>query len=102
MNLIQQIENAVSDFRTGRRSEPVTFTGEEVDQLAAKGEFLPVSGTNRTVGGRKPEHVGLAYSVKKGLVVAASQHEADSIAKEIPIDRILAYAGILVATSFVI
>lgn len=98
--LIQRIEQVISDIRFDRTEGPVTFNDEEVHQLAETGEFYPISGTNHTVGGRAPANIGLAYSHSKGLVVAASQQEADSVAKEIPFDRILAYAGILIAIAF--
>lgn len=98
--LIQRIEQVISDIRFDRIEGPVTFNDDEVHQLAETGEFYPISGTNHTVGGRAPADIGLAYTVKKGLVVAASQHEADSVSKEIPFEKILAYAGILITASF--
>lgn len=100
-NLIQNIEKVVSDFHAGRRSEPVTFTGEAVEGLASQGEFYPIGGGKRnTVGSRKPPGIGMTYSHKNGLVIAASQCEADSIAKEIPVEKILIYAGILITVAF--
>jgi hypothetical protein len=61
----------------------VTFNTPEVHELATVGEFYPIGGTRETVGGRKHTEVGLAYSIKLGVIVASSQEEADIIAKEL-------------------
>lgn len=99
---IEEIERVISDIRWERKTGPITLNSPEIHELAAKEEFELRGGTAATVGGRKPANIGLAYSPQKGLVVAASQHEANSIAKEIPLENILAYAGVLIAVSFAV
>jgi hypothetical protein len=94
--LILQIEKAISAIRGLKKEDPTVLNSPEIHALAVKGEFELRSGTGYTVGGRRPKDVGLAYSIETGLVIAPTQHLANSIAKGITLDRILAYAGILV------
>lgn len=80
--VIQSVEKAIFDLRAERIKGPVTFNTAAIHELAETGEFYPIGGTKDTVGGRKPAEIGLAYSIKVGLVVAYSQEEADDLVRE--------------------
>jgi len=99
--IIEEIEGAISAIRWGKKEGPTVFNSPEIHALAADGEFELRGGSGRTVGGSKPEDVGLAYDINKGLIIESSQLLADSMAKEIHVDRLLAHAGILVVAFFV-
>ncbi len=80
---IENIERAIFDMRSERKQEPIFFNSPEVHELAEKGEFYLISGSMRTLGGRIPSGVGMAYGLKTGLVIAKSQQIADDIVREI-------------------